>query len=111
MGYYAHIPAFVVLKSEMKEFSSKSYYDYLVAQVWPTVSVPVQYLCAELEIMWGSEDEARPIFDSLVSRFTNAPEVDAVILPRGGHNYEFSLSADILWEKRKTFLQKLVIPT
>ncbi|EED20772.1 oxidoreductase, 2OG-Fe(II) oxygenase family, putative [Talaromyces stipitatus ATCC 10500] len=96
------------IKSEIREFSSDEFYDYLVNRVYPAIRVPVQYLCAESEIVWGNEKEARPIFDNLVSRFTNAPEVDSAILPRGGHNYEFSLNAGTLWEKRKTFLKKLI---
>lgn len=96
------------MKSELREFSTPEFYDYLVNKVYPAIKVPVQYLCAEAEVVWDNEKEARPIFDNLVSKFTNASEVDSAILPRGGHNYEFSLNYGILWDKRKTFLEKLV---
>ncbi|EEA21172.1 hypothetical protein EYB25_008632 [Talaromyces marneffei] len=95
------------IKSEIREFSSDEFYDYLVNKAYPAIKLPVQYLCAEAEIVWDNEKEARPIFDHLVSKFTGAPEVDSAILPRGGHNYEFSLNYGILSDKRKTFLEKL----
>ncbi|KUL85401.1 hypothetical protein ZTR_07011 [Talaromyces verruculosus] len=95
------------IKSELREFSSNEFYDYLVNKVYPAIKIPVQYLCAEAEVVWDNEKEGRPIFDNLVSKFTNASEVDSAILPRGGHNYEFSLNYGLLWDKRKTFLEKL----
>ena len=97
-----------VVKSELREFSSKEYYNYLVGRVYPGITVPVQYLAAEAEIVWDNEKEARPIFDGLVSRFKSAPEVESAILPRGGHNYEFSHNVGLLWDKRKAFVEKLV---
>ena len=60
------------IKSEIREFSSKEFYDYLVNKVYPAIKIPVQYLCAEAEVVWDNGDEARPIFDNLVSKFTNA---------------------------------------
>ncbi|PCG92162.1 Oxoglutarate/iron-dependent dioxygenase [Penicillium occitanis (nom. inval.)] len=95
------------IKAELREFSSNEFYDYLVNKVYPAIKIPVQYLCAEAEVVWDNEKEGRPIFDNLVSKFTNASEVDSAILPRGGHNYEFSLNYGLLWDKRKTFLEKL----
>lgn len=97
-----------VIKSELREFSSDEFYDYIVNKVYPAIKIPVQYLCAEADIHWDNEKEARPIFDSLVSKFTSASEVDSAILPRGGHNYEFSLNYGLLWGRRKAFLEKLV---
>lgn len=85
-------------------------YKYLVDTVFPGIRVPVQYLAAENEILWDDEDplQAKSIFSSLVSHFKSAPEIDAAILSRGGHNYEFSQNVGLLLERRNKFVQKLV---
>lgn len=98
----------IALKSELQEYSTEEFYDYLTNQAFPSIRLPVQFLAAEAEIAWDNEKEARPIFDHLVSRFTGASEVESAILPAGGHNYEFSLNVGILWKRRKSFLDKLV---
>ncbi|OKL57253.1 hypothetical protein UA08_07419 [Talaromyces atroroseus] len=96
-----------ILKSELKEYSSNEFYDYLVNRAFAGVNIPIQYLAAEAEIAWDNEKEGRPIFDDLVSRFKAAPEVESAILLGGGHNYEYSYNVGILWDKRKAFVEKL----
>lgn len=85
-------------------------YEYLLDTVFPGIQVPVQYLAAEIEILWDDEDplQAKTIFDSLVSHFKSAPEIDAAILPRGGHNYEFSQNVGVLLKRRNEFVHTLV---
>jgi hypothetical protein len=82
----------------------------LLDTVFPSIRVPVQYLAAENEILWDDEDpsQGKSIFDALVSYFKSAPEVDSAILPRGGHNYEFSQNVGLLLQRRHEFVQKLV---
>ncbi|KAJ5175968.1 oxidoreductase [Penicillium canariense] len=95
------------IKAEIKEYQTSDLYEYLVARVFPGIRVPVQYLAAEAEVLWDDEEQGRPIFDTLVSHFKNASEIDSAILPRGGHNYEFSKSVDILLDRRNEFVRKL----
>lgn len=80
----------------------------MTEKVFPGITVPVQYLAGESEILWESEEEGKPIFAELVSCFRNAPEVDSAIMPRGGHNYEFSKNAGLLLERRHEFVQRAV---
>lgn len=98
------------IKSEIREYQTSDLYEYLLDTVFPGIQVPVQYLAAENEILWDDEDpsQGKTIFDALVSYFKSAPEVDAAILPRGGHNYEFSQNVGFLLERRNDFVQKLV---
>lgn len=96
------------VKSEIREYLTKDLYEYMTEQVFPGITVPVQYLAAESEILWESEEEGQPIFSDLASRFRNSPQVDSAILPRGGHNYEFSHNASILLERRHKFVQSAV---
>lgn len=98
------------IKSEIREYQTRDLYEYLLDTVFPSIGVPVQYLAAENEILWDDEDplQGKSIFDELVSYFKSAPEVDAGILPRGGHNYEFSQSVGLLLKRRNEFVQKLV---
>jgi hypothetical protein len=98
----------IVLKSELAEYFSTEFYNYLVGQVFAGVNIPVQFLAAEAEVVWDTEKEGRPIFDGLVSRFKAAPKVESAILLGGGHNYEFSHNVGILWDKRKEFVEELV---
>ncbi|CEJ53885.1 hypothetical protein PMG11_00222 [Penicillium brasilianum] len=100
------------LKSEIGEYQTLELYQYLLDTVFPGIQVPVQYLAAENEILWDDEDplQGKTIFDALVSHFKSAPEIDAAILPRGGHNYEFSQNVGLLLERRNDFVQKLTRP-
>ncbi|KAL1969768.1 hypothetical protein VTN77DRAFT_7277 [Rasamsonia byssochlamydoides] len=95
------------LKSEIREYESKVYYEYLVNKIFPSVKVPVQFLAAESEIIWSNIREAQPKFDRLVKRFTSAPEVEAKLLPGGAHNYEFSKNATKLFELRRQFVERV----
>lgn len=98
------------IKSEIREYQTRDLYEYLLDTVFPSIQVPVQYLAAENEILWDDEDplHGKSIFDALVSYFVSAPEIDAAILPRGGHNYEFSQNVGLLLQRRNDFVQKLV---
>ncbi|GLI82121.1 hypothetical protein PoHVEF18_010522 [Penicillium ochrochloron] len=97
------------IKSEIREYQTRDLYEYLLDTVFPSIQVPVQYLAAENEILWDDEDplHGKSIFDALVSYFKSAPEIDAAILPRGGHNYEFSQNVGLLLQRRNDFVQKL----
>jgi pimeloyl-ACP methyl ester carboxylesterase len=73
--------------------------DWLVAEVrevvesWPLrwrdlacrVDVPVQFRLAEHERIWMS---GQAVVQRMAAAFTSAPEVDAALLPGGGHLYE-----------------------
>ncbi|KAL1979657.1 hypothetical protein VTN96DRAFT_5402 [Rasamsonia emersonii] len=95
------------LKSEIREYESRNYYDYLLNKVFPSIKVPVQFLAAETELIWSNITEAQPKFDNLVKRFTSAPEVEAKLLPGGGHNYEFSINASKLFDLRRQFVERV----
>ncbi|KAL3477657.1 hypothetical protein BJX99DRAFT_225877 [Aspergillus californicus] len=95
------------LKSELREYLAPGTNEYLLNTVFPGITVPIQFLAAEVDIVWNSEEQGRPIFEDLVSRFTNCLEVDAAILPQGGHNYEFSQNVGLLIERRREFVEKL----
>lgn len=94
----------------MREHQTKEFFEYLVDTVFPGVRLPVQFLAAENEVLWDDEDplQGKTIFDALVSHFKSTPEIDAAILPRGGHNYEFSKNVGLLLKRRNDFVQKLV---
>ncbi|KAH8691629.1 putative oxidoreductase [Talaromyces proteolyticus] len=95
------------IKSEIREYGTNEFYEYMLNEVFPGIKVPVQFLAAEAEIIWDSEEQGRPIFNNLVSRFKGAPNVESAILPRGGHNYEFSHNVGQLLQKRNLFVQTL----
>ncbi|KAL4930984.1 alpha/beta fold hydrolase [Aspergillus undulatus] len=95
-------------KSELSEYLALENNTWLLNEVFPGVNVPVQFLAAEVDIAWENEQEGIPIFQDLVKRFVNASAVDAAILPRGGHNYEFSSNVGALLKRRSNFIQKLM---
>ncbi|KAJ5115695.1 Major facilitator superfamily domain general substrate transporter [Penicillium angulare] len=95
------------VKSEIKEFE-KGWYNRLTQEIFPAVKVPVQYLAAEYEIAWQGLEEAQPRFDRLAKLFTAAPYVEAELLPKGGHNYEFSKSSSKLLDLRLDFISKMI---
>ena len=70
----------------------------------------MQFLAAEIDIAWDDENpmQGKAIFDDLVTHFKSTPEIDAAILARGGHNYEFSKNVGLLLKRRHDFVQKLV---
>lgn len=100
----------VGLKSELREYESPDFYNYLTETVIPGVKVAVQFLAAENEVVWDNEtaSQGRSLFNDLVSLFQSSTEIEAEILPHGGHNYEFSKNAGKLLECRSKFVQKLV---
>ncbi|EPS28170.1 hypothetical protein PDE_03116 [Penicillium oxalicum 114-2] len=97
------------LKSELREYESPDFYNYLTETVIPGVKVAVQFLAAENEVVWDNEtaSQGRSLFNDLVSLFQSSTEIEAEILPHGGHNYEFSKNAGKLLECRSKFVQKL----
>ncbi|KAJ5288892.1 Oxidoreductase 2OG-Fe(II) oxygenase family [Penicillium angulare] len=94
------------VKSEIKEFEA-GWYNRLTKEIFPAVKVPVQYLAAEYEIAWQGLDEAQPKFDRLAKLFTRSPYVEAELLPKGGHNYEFSKNSPKLLDLRLEFISKM----
>ncbi|KAL4965461.1 alpha/beta hydrolase [Aspergillus stella-maris] len=96
------------IKSELREYLSPATNSYLLDTVLPNITVPVQFLAAEVDIIWDNEEQGRPIFDDLVKRFTSALRIDAAILPRGGHNYEFCRNVSVLMRRRGEFIAGLI---
>ncbi|KAF7715955.1 Uncharacterized protein PECH_004622 [Penicillium ucsense] len=97
------------LKSELREYESPAFYQYLTETVIPGIGVPVQFLAAENEVVWDEHNasQGRTLFNDLVSLFQSSTEIEAEILPRGGHNYEFSKNARKLLDCRNHFIQKV----
>ncbi|KAL4795809.1 Alpha/Beta hydrolase protein [Aspergillus venezuelensis] len=96
------------IKSELREYLAPETNGYLLDVVLPGITVPVQFLAAQVDIIWDCEDGGRPIFDDLVKRFSSAPSIDEAILPGGGHNYEFCKNVGVLRERREGFIAGLV---
>lgn len=48
------------------------------------------------------------MFDAAAALFTSTPKLDARILPRGGHNFEYSNKASDLHDSRVQFINSLV---
>jgi len=96
------------LKTELFEWWDVAWYDRFVNEVAPGVRVPLQFLAAEYELGWRGINEGQPIFDHAAGMFTNAPKLDARILPGGGHNFEFSKNASLLQKAREDFIDGLV---
>ncbi|KAL4947656.1 hypothetical protein BDW69DRAFT_178009 [Aspergillus filifer] len=96
------------IKSELREYLALDTNEFLLNAILPGIKVPVQFLAAEVDIVWDSEEKGRPIFDALVVRFTSAPSVDAAILPKGGHNYEFCKNVGVLRKRREEFIRSLI---
>lgn len=81
---------------------------YKTIKLTTDVQVPLQYLAAEIELSWSNIEEGRPIFEAATKLFCNAPAVDADILPRGAHNFEFCRNSGVLRDRRLQFIRDLV---
>ncbi|TVY39193.1 putative 2-oxoglutarate-dependent dioxygenase [Lachnellula occidentalis] len=98
---------FVGVKSEMVEWFDPTWYDRFVNDIAPRIRVPLQFLAAAFELGWRGIEEGQPTFDWVAGLFTNAPKMDARILPGGGHNFELSKNAPALQEARESFINTL----
>ncbi|KAJ5238333.1 hypothetical protein N7468_002952 [Penicillium chermesinum] len=95
-------------RPEIREYPGSEWHNLMVNNYMPAIKVPVQYLATEYEGIWTGKEAGQPIFDYYASRFVNSPEVEAKILSKGGHSYDFSLNAGELHELRLNFIAKVV---
>lgn len=71
----------------------------------------MQYLATEYEGVWTGLAEGQPLFDDFTKRFVNSPDVEAKLLSKGGHSYDFSRNAGELHDLRMKFIARLVRPS